>query len=348
MKAAMNHNQENLAARAAPVLFVVLWSTGFIGTKYVINNADPLTYLAIRMAVVVGLMAIIAAIARPKWPDRIGIAHSAVAGILIAVTIVLIALIIARARELDASRSPTVSAGSSAPTPHLREPAAADESPAARRPEEVNTMRRKSMALGGRFLLAALAAGLLVAAPFMPSDPRADTPPAIKISIAFLHEALPEPPPLSLVEPVAKDTGLAGARLGMVDNNTTGRFLGQQYELKEVTVPAGGDLDGAVKSLIAGGTSLIVADLSAKRLLEIADLPEAKQAVILNTAAEDDELRTQDCRANVFHIIPSRAMKAVCRAAISATAFCSGGSIPGVSVAVVQGQHSIAYCKRQR
>jgi drug/metabolite transporter (DMT)-like permease len=79
----MNHNQEALTARAAPILFVVLWSTGFIGTKYVINNADPLTYLAIRMAIVVGLMAIIAAIARPKWPDRIGIAHSAVAGILV-------------------------------------------------------------------------------------------------------------------------------------------------------------------------------------------------------------------------------------------------------------------------
>ncbi|MGY4371548.1 drug/metabolite transporter (DMT)-like permease [Bradyrhizobium sp. LB1.3] len=79
----MNNNQEALTARAAPILFVLLWSTGFIGTKYVINNADPLTYLAIRMAIVVGLMAIIAAIARPKWPDRIGIAHSAVAGILV-------------------------------------------------------------------------------------------------------------------------------------------------------------------------------------------------------------------------------------------------------------------------
>jgi drug/metabolite transporter (DMT)-like permease len=79
----MNHNQDQLAARAAPVLFVLLWSTGFIGTKYVINNADPLTYLAIRMAVVVGLMAIIAVMTRPKWPDRVGIAHSAVAGILV-------------------------------------------------------------------------------------------------------------------------------------------------------------------------------------------------------------------------------------------------------------------------
>src|SRR5438552_15840085 len=79
----MNHEFDTLAARAAPAIFVVLWSTGFIATKYVVTNADPLTYLAIRMALVVGLMAVIAAIARPKWPDRIGIAHSIVAGILV-------------------------------------------------------------------------------------------------------------------------------------------------------------------------------------------------------------------------------------------------------------------------
>jgi drug/metabolite transporter (DMT)-like permease len=79
----MNRDLENLAARAAPAIFVVLWSTGFVATKYVVNNADPLTYLAIRMALVVVLMAAIVAIARPRWPDRIGIAHSAVAGILV-------------------------------------------------------------------------------------------------------------------------------------------------------------------------------------------------------------------------------------------------------------------------
>jgi drug/metabolite transporter (DMT)-like permease len=79
----MNKNFEETAARAAPAIFVVLWSTGFIATKYVINNADPLSYLAIRMAIVVGLMAIIAAIARPKWPDVSGVFHSAVAGILV-------------------------------------------------------------------------------------------------------------------------------------------------------------------------------------------------------------------------------------------------------------------------
>src|SRR6202045_4758503 len=79
----MNRDFEKLAARAAPAIFVVLWSTGFIGTKYVLHNAEPLTYLAIRMAVVVGLMAAIVAVARPPWPDRSGVAHSIVAGLLV-------------------------------------------------------------------------------------------------------------------------------------------------------------------------------------------------------------------------------------------------------------------------
>ena len=79
----MTDDFDKLAARAAPAIFVVLWSTGFVATKYVLRDAEPMTYLAIRMAVVVGLMAIIAAITRPQWPDRIGVLHSIVAGLLV-------------------------------------------------------------------------------------------------------------------------------------------------------------------------------------------------------------------------------------------------------------------------
>lgn len=82
-KPQMSKDFEDLAARAAPAMFVVLWSTGFIGTKYVLNNAEPLTYLSIRMVVVVAMMAVIVAVARPQWPDRRGVAHSVVSGILV-------------------------------------------------------------------------------------------------------------------------------------------------------------------------------------------------------------------------------------------------------------------------
>src|ERR1700682_6349930 len=79
----MSKDFEKLAARAAPAIFVVLWSTGFIDTKYELHSAEPLTYLTIRMAVVVAIMVVIVAVARPQWPDRAGIAHSVVAGILV-------------------------------------------------------------------------------------------------------------------------------------------------------------------------------------------------------------------------------------------------------------------------
>ncbi|CAN5177312.1 DMT family transporter [soil metagenome] len=74
---------ESIAARAAPALFVVLWSTGFIGTKYVLAGAEPLTYLTLRMILVVLLMGAIVAIWRPVWPDWTGAMHSVVAGFLV-------------------------------------------------------------------------------------------------------------------------------------------------------------------------------------------------------------------------------------------------------------------------
>jgi len=79
----MKETWDNLAARAAPAVFVVLWSSGFIGTKYALSGAEPLTFLTIRMSYVVVLLAIIIAIWRPKWPSLAEAGHSMVAGLLI-------------------------------------------------------------------------------------------------------------------------------------------------------------------------------------------------------------------------------------------------------------------------
>ena len=132
----------------------------------------------------------------------------------------------------------------------------------------------------------------------------------LHVPIVYLGEAVPEPLPLSLVEPVATDKGIAGAKLAIGDNNTTGQFLKQEFELIEKIVPEGGDLMTAAAGLSDAGQTLIVADLAAPRLRELADLPEMRNAIILNIRAEDDELRTSECKPNVFHVIPSRAMKA--------------------------------------
>ncbi len=79
----MKPHAANLALYGAPVAFVLLWSTGFIGTKYVLIDAEPFTYLAIRMTLAVAIMAIVVLISRPVWPDRRGVFHNVVAGCLV-------------------------------------------------------------------------------------------------------------------------------------------------------------------------------------------------------------------------------------------------------------------------
>ncbi len=82
----MSHAPRSLsdhAVHAAPALFVVLWASGFIGAKFGLPYADPLTFLAIRMGAVVALIAIVVAVSRPSWPSRAGVGHSIIAGLLV-------------------------------------------------------------------------------------------------------------------------------------------------------------------------------------------------------------------------------------------------------------------------
>jgi drug/metabolite transporter (DMT)-like permease len=70
--------------RFAPALFVLLWSTGFVGAKYGLPYAPPLTFLAIRMVIVAALLALWALARREPWPrSRREIGHLAVVGILL-------------------------------------------------------------------------------------------------------------------------------------------------------------------------------------------------------------------------------------------------------------------------
>ena len=79
----MQISPQTLAVSAAPMLFVFLWSTGFITAKYALPYAEPLTFLSLRMALVIALLAAIVAVVRPRWPSRIEMVHSAVIGALV-------------------------------------------------------------------------------------------------------------------------------------------------------------------------------------------------------------------------------------------------------------------------
>jgi drug/metabolite transporter (DMT)-like permease len=69
---------------AAPLVFVLLWSTGYIGAKFGVPYADPLTFLLLRFGLAAVLVTLLAAIARSEWPaSRPAWAHAAVTGLLL-------------------------------------------------------------------------------------------------------------------------------------------------------------------------------------------------------------------------------------------------------------------------
>ncbi len=154
---------------------------------------------------------------------------------------------------------------------------------------------------------AALLTLLLAATPALAQTSASDV---VEIPIAYLSQAEARLPPLSLVDPDTSEPGLLGARLGIADNNTTGRFTGQHFTLAETVLAEDGDVAAAFRALVAEGHRLIVADLPAAALLAIADLPEAQDTLIFNVRAKDDALRGESCRGNVLHVMPSYAMLA--------------------------------------
>jgi drug/metabolite transporter (DMT)-like permease len=68
----------------APVVFVFLWSTGFIGARLGTPYAEPFTFLAVRMAIASVLLLLLALALKAPWPTSLRQAgHIAMAGLLV-------------------------------------------------------------------------------------------------------------------------------------------------------------------------------------------------------------------------------------------------------------------------
>ena len=154
------------------------------------------------------------------------------------------------------------------------------------------------------------------AAPAAPAAAPASAPGAstaaekVTVPVYYLGKQYQEPLPLSYAERPIFDKGIQGARMYAKQANKSGAFVGMGFKLVEAIVPENGDVVAKAKEILKNGDALIVADLEPKDLLAVADLPEAKNSVIMNIRSSAEALRQEECRPNVFHIIPDWAMRA--------------------------------------
>lgn len=74
----------SLWLRAMPALFVLLWSTGFLGAKLGLPYAEPFTFLGIRMLIASALLLALALATRAPWPANWPlVGRIALAGLLV-------------------------------------------------------------------------------------------------------------------------------------------------------------------------------------------------------------------------------------------------------------------------
>lgn len=158
---------------------------------------------------------------------------------------------------------------------------------------------------GRHLLMAALLAGMLSSPVVCPPVLAQGAAPEIRLAIVTRR---PDPPGYYEPEPIPEDEGIAGGRVAVRDNNTTGAFTGHRYAIDEVVLEADQDPVTSVRELAARGVGYVAVNLPADEVLAVSDAMKADNVVLFNVGAADDRLRGADCRANVLHVLPSRAM----------------------------------------
>lgn len=130
----------------------------------------------------------------------------------------------------------------------------------------------------------------------------------LQVRIGYLAHLPPRGPLLSNVIPEPTDAGRRGAELAIIDSNSTGRFLKQQFELQSAESDQADELLAAAERQHQAGIRLFVVNAPAATLRQLSErLPDS---LLFNAGSADDGLRREQCLGNVLHTLPSRAMLA--------------------------------------
>ncbi|MCW8904644.1 ABC transporter substrate-binding protein [Sedimenticola sp.] len=130
------------------------------------------------------------------------------------------------------------------------------------------------------------------------------------IPALYIKQRVERPPVLANLEEIPEDGGLAGARLAIKDSNTTGRFTGQRFELRELEFEATTDSTEIIRQLQAAPEYFVILDLPAVTLEAVLTDDLGRDRLLFNVAAPDNRFRTELCRPDLLHTFPSRAMLA--------------------------------------
>ena len=129
-----------------------------------------------------------------------------------------------------------------------------------------------------------------------------------QIKIVHLNKIIEREPTIYSINPEIINNGILGSRMGIKDNNTTGKFTNQNFELIEQNINPNESAKEIFEKFRKDKYKFFILNVSKDDFNEILSSDLLEDALLINTSLKDNDLRNEKCNKQILHTAPSYRM----------------------------------------
>ena len=129
-----------------------------------------------------------------------------------------------------------------------------------------------------------------------------------QIKIVHLNRIIERSPTIYSINPEIVNNGILGSRMGIKDNNTTGKFTNQNFELIEQNIMPNESAKEIFEKFRKDKYNFFILNVSKDDFNKILSSDLLEDALLINTSLKDNDLRNEKCNKQILHTAPSYRM----------------------------------------
>ena len=129
-----------------------------------------------------------------------------------------------------------------------------------------------------------------------------------QIKIVHLNKIIEREPTIYSINPEIIKNGILGSRMGIKDNNTTGKFTNQNFELIEQNINPNESAKEIFEKFRKDKYKFFILNVFKDDFNEILSSDLLEDALLINTSLKDNDLRNEKCNKQILHTAPSYRM----------------------------------------
>ena len=129
-----------------------------------------------------------------------------------------------------------------------------------------------------------------------------------QIKIVHLNKVIEREPTIYSINPEIANNGILGSRMGIKDNNTTGKFTNQNFELIEQNIMPNESAKEIFEKFRKDKYKFFILNVFKDDFNEILSSDLLEDALLINTSLKDNDLRNEKCNKQILHTAPSYRM----------------------------------------